>query len=475
MSGGNICRRRRFLIVRYQVIAWGCALAAGAGVVQVARVQAQPRATAAAAVRAPAAPVRAPDGSVSSAAVDRTHARLRVRVSRELLARPDADLRKLDVGSGAAEVRPPAPAAPAPGPAEPAHVDVPVNSTNVVSVPGKPPQQQAALAPDKKVRMPWIVLDAGTRAGRPAVEVLQPFLSLVQAPRWDSARERHLARFALGFDTPDGRAVQLQQPVNVRFEVSCEEVDPPTAVLAVAGPSVPVEVACSAERKNAEARQFIRLAAGRATAEYPFEIPRHLGALRLDPPSLRTYGLGFGAAHLVISRLEADGSPIADQRALAFGLHASRAVALPEDLDIPAGQSQREIELHPSGMGVVELTATGSRFKAPAVRLVLEPPILPVLACLSGAAFGALLPAWRKRDRGARLRRLGEGVVVGALFTGGVLLGLPLVQLFEWALRVELGWFIIAALAGLVGTPLLELLVQKVIPGVRLGGVTART
>jgi hypothetical protein len=79
------------------------------------------------------------------------------------------------------------------------------------------------------------------------------------------------------------------------------------------------------------------------------------------------------------------------------------------------------------------------------------------MAMLLGGILGGLLSTWLRPKRVRWPRTLAEGALVGLLVTGFVLLVPSVaVTLPAWAGTTELGLFVVAALSGFAGTPLVE-------------------
>jgi hypothetical protein len=133
-------------------------------------------------------------------------------------------------------------------------------------------------------------------------------------------------------------------------------------------------------------------------------------------------------------------------------------------ITIPKGASEARVEVRPSGIGALELGVSSGATQSAPLSLQLTWPLIPIAAMLAGGAFGGLSSAIQPRRRKLRARRIMEGAIMGLLVTLTVLLVPSLASLPVRALGTELGLFVIAAIAGVGGVPLVDRLVKTIFP-----------
>jgi hypothetical protein len=346
-------------------------------------------------------------------------------------------------------------------------LELPANSQTIVtSQRGKANIEQEELNAEQKTSLPWLVVETPRTPSEPAMRTSRPFLTLARAITWDASLSRHVAEFLFGLDAEAGEPGPLRQAVDVRFGVSCEDVTPPRAQITAIGPLGfdVVKVACSREVKNERERQYLELFAGQGSVRYPFRIPHRPGSLVLSSSDSGVIGFGFATLTLTVSQLEEDGTPLVADEAHTLQLSASGG-----DIDVPAiiipkGASEASVIVRPSGIGALEVSVGSAAAHSAPLSLKLTWPLVPIAAMLAGGAFGGFTSAIQPRRRKLRARRSTEGSFIGLLVTLTVLLMPSLASLPARVLGTELGWFVIAAIAGFGGVPLLDRLAGAVFP-----------
>lgn len=346
-------------------------------------------------------------------------------------------------------------------------LEVPTNSLTIVtSQRGKANVDQEELNAEQKTSLPWLVVETQRTPSEPALRTARPFLTLARAVTWDANLSRHVAEFLFGLDAEDGEPGPLRQAVDVRFGVSCEEVTPPRAQITAIGPLGydTVRVACSREVKNDRPRQYLELFAGQGSLRYPFRIPHRPGAVVLSASDSGVMGFGFASLTLTASQLEEDGSLLVTDEARTLALTTSGGDIDVPTLTIPKGASQASVQVRPSGVGLLQISASSGAVHSAPLRVALSWPVVPIAAMLAGGAFGGFTSAIHPRRRRLRARRIAEGAFMGLLVALTVLLVPSLASLPTRALGTELGVFVIAAVAGFGGGPLVDRLAAALFP-----------
>jgi hypothetical protein len=324
---------------------------------------------------------------------------------------------------------------------------------------GQASAAQSELRTDAKTPLPWLVVE--TRGGGPSapatVHAARPFLTLARAVLWNAAEGRHVAEFLFGLDPEVGEAGPLDHPMEARFAVTCDEVLPAQLRVEQVGPAgySTVKVKCSPSVKNDRPQQELEVLVERGRLSYPFRIPRRPGALSLVASSPSVLGFGFGTTVLTVERLEEDGSPLPAEEDLPVQLLSSRSGLPAGSSTIPRGHSGTSIELHPSGIGRIEVSAAVGALRSPAVALRRSWPFYPIAAMLLGGALGGALSLFGKKRRRPVLRVL-QGIAAGVAVTAVVLVVPSFTTVPGWARGTELGLFVVATCAGYLGTQLVD-------------------
>lgn len=352
-------------------------------------------------------------------------------------------------------------------------LELPNGSFSVItSRRGKENIEEAELNTQQKTALPWLVVESASSAAEPEVRAGRPFLTLARAITWDAASARHIAEFLFGLDPERGEPGPLREALDVRFGVSCDAVAPERAQIATIGPSGydTVRVSCSRQVKNERERQYLELFAGQGNLRYPFRIPRRPGGLVLEVTGSSTLpGFGLGTVTVAVHQLEEDGTPLVTDEARNVQLSANGGGIDVTTVDIAPGASAATLQLRPSGIGQLELSASSGAHRSDPVRLTLEWPLLPIGALLLGGALGGLVSAFRPRQRRYTRRRVVEGAVMGLLVTLVVLVVPGLASVTSGALSSELGLFVVSAIAGFAGVPLVDRVARLVFPALDAG------
>ncbi|HKU40020.1 MAG TPA: hypothetical protein VJR89_17790 [Polyangiales bacterium] len=352
-------------------------------------------------------------------------------------------------------------------------LELPSEGRTVVSSDEAPETaKHSTIAQQNKTALPWLVIDSRQTAEGPHIIATRPFLQLARAIRWDAESKRHVVELLFGVDPEPGHEHEadtpLEPPFGVRFSTSCDEVTPAEAQIKQVGPAGYdlVRVACSPGVKNESSEQWIELHVGSGSLRYPFELPHRPGPPLLLASSTSLAGLGLGTTTLTVQRVEEDGSPlVAASEERVQLLAAGGSTLLPSSLTIPAGQREASIELRPSGLGKLQVTAVLGEQRSQPVRLQLTWPWLAMLAMLSGALIGAFLAYVRSRRKRGYRRSLAD-VLSGVLLSCATLLLPQLSALPSWARPTEVGFLLIGAAAAFLGLDAFEALVRKLLPSV---------
>jgi len=345
-------------------------------------------------------------------------------------------------------------------------LEVPTHGSAIVSSDaGRASAAQNEISEDRKTLLPWLVVETRPIAGGTELRTSRPFLTLARAITWDRSQQRHIADFLFGLDPEQGEPGPLDQPLDVRFTVSCDEVAPAQARVERAGPAGygSVRVGCSPAVKNERPQHHIEVHAGRGNLRYPFQIPRRPGPVTLAASATNVLGFGFGSFVLTVHRVEEDGSPLRAERVARVQLLVSGGTLDVSELVIARGASSASAELHPRGIGRLEVSAEAEALRSAPIAIELGWPLLPVLAMIAGGWLGGVLSALAPRRRKLRRRAL-EGVLVGLLVTAVVLVLPSFAALPRWVLGTELGLFVLAAIAGFAGTPLVDRAARALFP-----------
>ena len=362
---------------------------------------------------------------------------------------------------------------------EGAVLELPENGHAIVSSePGQTSAEHDPIEVDRKTPLPWLVVETERTGPVQAVRAARPFLTLARAITWRSSAGRHVAEFLFGLDPEGGGAGPLKHPIEARFVVSCEDVEPSGARVVKVGPGgySTVRVGCSKAVKNEHPKQFLTVHVDHGTLRYPFEIPRRPGPPELVASALRIRGLGFGSLSLTAQQREEDGSLLVAQRTTELRLRASRGALEISRVEIPKGKTSGSIEVHPRGVGPLTLALSQGGLSSPPLELELTWPLLALAAMFLGGTVGGALVTLVK-DRGTHpgrrsrvvVRRAIEGALVGLLTTALMLIAPNVALITAWASNTELGLFVVSAFAGFLGAPLIDKLANRLFPALGTG------
>jgi hypothetical protein len=349
-------------------------------------------------------------------------------------------------------------------------LELPANSVTIVtSQRGKDNVDQQELSADQKTALPWLLVETGRAEAPASLRSGRPFLTLARAVTWDAKSERHLAEFLFGLDAEQGAPGPLRDALDIRFGVTCEDVTPQRAQIATIGPAGydTVKVACSREVKNEREQQHLELFAGQGHLSYPFRIPRRPGPPRLFVSANRILGFGFESVVLTASQVEEDGSPLGSDEDRLYHLTSSGGALDVSELVIKKGSSDASVEIRPNGIDDLDISASFGAARSEPVRVELAWPIVPLAAMLSGGSLGGLISAFTTGRNKRRYRRVPEGAAIGLLVALAALLVPSIGSIPTELLGTGIGSFVVAALAGFAGVPLVERLAQLVFPSLK--------
>jgi hypothetical protein len=349
-------------------------------------------------------------------------------------------------------------------------LELPANSSALVtSERGKQSIAREELSPSQKTALPWLIVETGRAEDTATLRSGRPFLTLARAVTWDDKSERHLAEFLFGLDAEEGAPGALREAMDIRFGVSCEEVTPARARIATIGPAGydTVKVACSREVKNERAQQQLELFAGQGHLSYPFSIPRRPGPPRLSASARRILGFGFESVMLTASQVEEDGTSLTADEDRVYHLSSSRGDLDQPELVIKKGASDASVEIRPDGIADLELSASFGALRSEPVRVELAWPLVPLAAMLSGGALGGSISAFTSGRKRRQYRRVPEGAAVGLVVALATRLVPGIGAIPVELLGTGIGSFVVAALAGFAGVPLVERIAQLVFPSLR--------
>lgn len=341
----------------------------------------------------------------------------------------------------------------------------------VSSEPARVKSAPKEIVEGEKTPLPWLVVEARSTAQGTVVRSARPFLTLGRAVQWDASKHRHLADFLFWMESEATTLEPFDSPIQARFAVSCEDIDPREAAVATPGPAGyrTIEVSCSPGVKNERAEQEIQVFADRDSLSYTFKIPHRAGPPILAADQATVYGLGFGSALLTISSVEEDGSPLKADADLPIQFFISKGAAEVDQASLSPGDQQKTAGLHPRGLGPLEVRAVLRDLSSEPIEISLTTPVLLILFMLLGGTVGGAAASLRpNQTANARRRALTigaiEGAVVGAIISAASMFLSALSQLPSWAVRTELGIFVLSAVAGSAGTPLLHALSRVIFP-----------
>ncbi len=353
-------------------------------------------------------------------------------------------------------------------------VEVPKRGVAVVSSSSaKTAANESQLKTSEKTPLPWVVLDDDPDAPEEsAVRATRPFLQLAEAIRWDAARRLHVAEFWFGLDVESGSPGPLASPIYVLFAVTCGELVPDDKVTigasGIAG-YARVKVGCSPSEKNALARQKLSLHLDQARLDYPFEIPRLSGVPTLISSAASAEGLGLSTLELTVENREEDGTLLPVPADLTVALATEAGEIDVKQLVIPKGAASATAHVRPHGMGALRVAALVAGVSSRYVQVDLGFPTLAVGAALVGGAIGGALAARKKRRTKPRpfLARTLEGTLVALIATAVSLLLADFSAIGKLLPSSEIAMFALSAIAGFVGTHLVELAAPLLFPALR--------
>jgi hypothetical protein len=340
-------------------------------------------------------------------------------------------------------------------------------STSVVSTVGaKGSALRSLVTADKKVQLPWLVVDSQESNQQNVVRSARPFIKLARAVQWDAKREMHEAQFLVGLDAESGDSGALAEPLVANFVVSCDRVEPHSITFTSIGSEGDrlVGVECSAQVKNEEVEQQISVRVQGAEYDYSFAVPHRPGRYELQASTSSVLGMGLGELTLTAVQREEDGTPIVTKEPLVVPLKVSDGVLAPDSLTIPANSAQGMATVHLRGSGQLQLVAgIAERESDPVPIRVRWPILLASMAPLGGGVGGFMAMRWQRklpaRPRSRKYQHVMsvvEGAVVGTVLVLSLML-VPAISIVpRWARTAEIAWFVVAVFAGFLGLELLD-------------------
>jgi hypothetical protein len=325
------------------------------------------------------------------------------------------------------------------------------------------------LAPAKKALLESTVIvgvkdaDNGVTARQ-----LRPFVLAEVSPlRWDEKTKQYRTTLLVGLDAAEGEAssapLELQPPIV--FQLTGENVDqlePPRAAVAVAGPEGYQRVSVSSRSFSAP----IKVSAHSRAGDGSFNAPVDPGPTWFDlgPSDGAIDGFGLGKTTIGVRQRAANGEPLLAQTPLRVELKTTAGALTPPYVDIPAGQASGQTLLISAAWGAAQVSESSSLGAERAVSIGFSFPWLKfALGILGAASAGALRALMGKQTKQARrlsfLGCLASGIVMDILLA----IGAPIAP--DWVLGVirgELSWFAIGLLAGFPGAAGLESLSAKI-------------
>jgi hypothetical protein len=318
--------------------------------------------------------------------------------------------------------------------------------------------------------MPGVLIQTERASGSTPPEIIQGELFVRPRPMplmWDTAQSCYAAKLVVGLDvTNQTRSMPLQTPITVQFFPSSSEIRPVSLVLTNTGAEGYREVDFYCRHRGEQARVTVRSDLGEVHFD-EIALDVRLGKLVISSVEDRIPGFGLGTTTLTVQRLAEDGQPLMEDTPLDVQLSAEGGAKLdPADaLTIPAGKHSVTVQLRSRGVGSRTIKASTGSIGA-FVPMRFDPPVGFLVAVLLGGVIGGLAKSFGAKDGGSisRIRLIAEGSVVGLVFVAAVTAGLMILSFPFPALGTELGAFLLAAISGYYGAPVMDHLVGIVFP-----------
>lgn len=324
-----------------------------------------------------------------------------------------------------------------------------------------------ALRTTSKQSLPGTILVGASNAetGGATVWTFQPVVLAKIVPlQWDANAKSYLTVIEVGIDSdkPDAR---LLSPVT--FEILGEHVErisPDRVTITAPGPAGYTSAKILTTRYVPSVKISVHSPAGDAA----FEANVDPGIARsLIPTQLRIPAFGLGATVITLSCSKADGS---DGSALPgcaghYIPTTSHGRIEPTDIELKAGAGAAHVTLYSGSSGTAVVTVGA----LPPLHIELVWPWSLFIAGLAGAVLGALLRVFTRNQKDGRSMVI--GTLIGSIVTGAIIdvlltIGVPLVHSLQQGLMTtEAGWLAIGTLGGLLGTPALVGIAQKLLGG----------
>lgn len=285
------------------------------------------------------------------------------------------------------------------------------------------------------------------------------FLEAARSPMvWDAASGAYATEVFVGYDYSDGRNIALPERRSVLLlaQGGGTTVAPDTVTIAQSGAGGASRVAV-----RTKVREGAVTIVARETPqnELPVSIPveAELGDLgvEVNPSEPDAFGLGTGS--IVVRLLALDGREMPSSLRTTPVVLSINAPFLTTatSVTLPANTTNLEVPFRTrgTGRGIVRVEAGGLRKDAP---FHSRWPVASLVAVLLGGLVGAVVRWFHRHESKKRLARsLVKGTVVGVVVVAAVWAGLVRLEIGSVA-TTPLGGFIIAALAAVLGTALVD-------------------
>jgi hypothetical protein len=306
------------------------------------------------------------------------------------------------------------------------------------------------------------------QAGTDALSVSRVFSQMDGQPVWMKERGSYKVSLLLGLE-PDDKDTHvpgpLPRPIQLHLRADAGSFEPANVSINSEGVDGYRTIAffCSTDANKDRVQVRFDIMGDMGKNPQTIEVKRTLDKLVIEPTYQTIAGLGFGTTSLRIERLAEDGDLLPDLAPLTVPIFASAGFLSRPEVAIPSGLSFAQIEFRSAGVGEARLDAGSGDWKASSIAVSMKTPLGAIIAILLGGLTGGVLHMLRKRS--SRKAWIVEGVLVGAVTLAILYFKPDLMTLVSSAAGTELGAFGLSALAGLLGTPVLDKLAATVFPG----------
>jgi len=322
------------------------------------------------------------------------------------------------------------------------------------------------LRPLTRTRLSGLVIRP--QAGTDALSVSRVFSQMDGQPVWMKERGSYKVSLLLGLE-PDDKDTHvpgpLPRPIQLHLRADAGSFEPANVSINSEGVDGYRTIAffCSTDANKDRVQVRFDIMGDMGKNPQTIEVKRTLDKLVIEPTYQTIAGLGFGTTSLRIERLAEDGDLLPDLAPLTVPIFASAGFLSRPEVAIPSGLSFAQIEFRSAGVGEARLDAGSGDWKASSIAVSMKTPLGAIIAILLGGLTGGVLHMLRKRS--SRKAWIVEGVLVGAVTLAILYFKPDLMTLVSSAAGTELGAFGLSALAGLLGTPVLDKLAATVFPG----------